>query len=78
MTCRDLGGACDRRFRAESFEKMAELSRQHAMEMFKQGEPGHLEAMEKMRHLMIDPQAMAAWFKQKQDAFDALPDDPDE
>ena len=27
MTCRQLGGACDLGFRAESFEEMAELSK---------------------------------------------------
>ena len=33
MTCRQLGGACDLEFRAASFEEMAELSKQHGMEM---------------------------------------------
>ena len=45
MTCRQLGGACDMEFHAETFEEMAELSRQHGMEMYKKGDPAHLEAM---------------------------------
>ena len=32
MTCRQLGGACDAVFRAQSFEDMAKLSKQHGME----------------------------------------------
>jgi len=34
MTCRQLGGACDVEFHAETFQKMARLSKQHGMEMF--------------------------------------------
>ena len=38
MTCKDLGGACDTQFQAETFEKMGELSKKHGMEMFKKGD----------------------------------------
>jgi predicted small metal-binding protein len=34
MTCKQLGGACDKEFRANSFEEIAEMSKQHGMEMF--------------------------------------------
>ena len=34
MSCKQLGGACDEKFHAETFEKMAELSQKHGMEMF--------------------------------------------
>ena len=34
MTCRQLGGACELEFRANTFEEMAELSKKHGMEMF--------------------------------------------
>ena len=46
MTCRQLGGACDLEFQAESFEEMAELSKQHGVETFRQSEPAHLQAKE--------------------------------
>ena len=45
MTCRQLGGACDLEFRADSFDEMAALSKQHGMEMFKTGDQAHLAAM---------------------------------
>jgi len=35
MTCKQLGGACDKEFHANSFEEMADLSKKHGMEMFK-------------------------------------------
>lgn len=31
MTCKQLGGACDKEFHAQTFEEMAELSKQHGM-----------------------------------------------
>ena len=73
MTCRQLGGACDLKFRAETFEKMAEMSKNHGMEMFQQGDQDHLKAMEEMTGLMSDPNAMKEWFEGKRKEFEALP-----
>jgi len=75
MTCRQLGGACDVEFRASSFEEMAELSKQHGMEMFQSGDQAHLAAMEEIQSLMADPAAMQRWFNRKRQEFDALPDE---
>ena len=75
MTCRQLGGACDVSFTAESFEEMADLSRTHGMEMFQKGDEAHLKAMDEMSTLMQDPAAMEKWFREKQEAFEALPND---
>ncbi len=74
MTCRQLGGACDKEFQAETFEEMAEQSRQHGMEMFQKGEERHLRAMSQMQELMKDPDAMAKWFEGKRREFNALPE----
>lgn len=70
MTCRQLGGACDKEFHAETFEEMAELSRQHGTEMFEKGDKAHLEAMEKMRVLMKDPVAVQEWYEMKREEFE--------
>ena len=74
MTCRQLGGACDLKFHADTFEQMAELSKKHGMEMFKKGDQSHLAAMEKMQALMQDQVAMGKWFEEKMQEFDALPE----
>ena len=74
MTCRQLGGACDMEFRAESFEEIAEMSKQHGMEMFRQKDEAHLKAMEKMQELMKDPGKMQKWFETKKREFAELPD----
>ena len=75
MTCKQLGGACDKAFQANTFEEMAELSKQHGMEMFQQQDAAHLEAMNKMRELSQKPEAMQAWFEGKRSDFESLPDD---
>ena len=75
MTCRQLAGACDKEFHAESFEKMGELSRTHAMEMGELSDQAHIAKMEEMKELMTKPEAMQEWFANAQKEFDALPED---
>jgi len=74
MTCRELGGACDLEFRAETFEEMMELSKAHGMEMFQTGDALHLEAIQKAMMLMQDPEAMQEWIANRKEEFNALPD----
>ena len=74
MTCKQLGGACDEKLHANSFEEIAELSKQHAMEMFQLGDDAHLDAMGKMQELMQTPEAMQEWFEARKNEFNALPD----
>lgn len=73
MTCRQLGGACDLEFTADSFEEMAEISKRHGMEMYQLGDGPHLEAMQKMQELMQTPDAMQQWFEDRRKEFEALP-----
>ena len=75
MTCKQLGGACDEVFHANTFEEMAELSKQHGMAMYKQSDEAHIKAMQDMTKLMQDPAAMQAWMDSKRKEFDALPED---
>ncbi len=74
MNCRQLGGACEKQFHADTFEEMAELSKQHGMEMYRRQDAAHLQAMQKMQALMQDPEAMNRWFEAKRQAFEALPE----
>ncbi len=36
MACKQLGGACDKIFQSNTFDEMAQLSKQHGMKMFEQ------------------------------------------
>ena len=75
MTCKQLGGACDKTFTANTFEEMGELSKIHGIEMFKTGDKDHLAAMADMSELMEDPNAMQNWFANKQKEFESLVED---
>jgi len=72
MNCKQLGGACDKEFHANSFEEIAEMSKQHGMEMFQKKDEAHLKAMNEMQELMKKPEAMKDWFENKKKEFDAL------
>ncbi len=73
MTCKQLGGACNLEFHADTFEEMTEQSKKHGMEMFQSGDEEHRKAMNEMQELMQSPDAMTKWFENKRKEFDALP-----
>jgi predicted small metal-binding protein len=75
MTCKQLGGACDQRFSANSFDEIAMMVSKHAREMVQQGDAAHIEAMNDMRSKMTSPETAKAWMDEKRKAFDALPGD---
>lgn len=74
ITCKQLGGACDKVFQVENFEQAAKESQQHGMEMFQAGDQEHMRAMEEMKEKMQDPKVMQEWMDGKKAAFDALPE----
>ena len=75
MTCKQLGGPCDEEFHANTFEEMAEKSKNHGMEMYQKGDKEHIEVMNQMKENMKSqsPEDMKAWIKSKREVFDALP-----
>ncbi len=75
MNCKQLGGACEKEFQANSFEEIAELSKQHGIEMFKIKDEAHLKAMSEIQELMKKPNAMNEWFENKKKEFEALLED---
>lgn len=72
MTCKQLGGACDIEFSANTFEEIAEMSKNHGVEMFQNGDEAHLEAMSQMKELMNDPNSMQKWMDDKRKEFESL------
>ena len=75
MTCKELGGACDLEFQANSFKEIAEMSKKHGTEMFEKKDSAHLKAMNEMQALMRNPDAMKEWFENKKKEFEALPEE---
>ncbi len=74
MNCKQLGGACELAFHAETFDEIAKMSRDHGMEMFQQKDEAHLEAMYKMQELMNNQETIKNWIAEKKKEFEALPD----
>ena len=74
MTCRQLGGACEIEFFAETFEEIAEKSKQHSMAMFQAKDAAHIAAMGTMKALMVDPSGMQQWMNSKRAEFLKLTD----
>lgn len=75
MTCKQLAGACDIQFKADTFKEISEMSKKHAMEMFQKGDEAHIKKMSEMMELSKNPDAMSKWFENKKSEFDALPED---
>jgi hypothetical protein len=75
MTCRQLGGACDKIFQGNTFEEVAELSKQHGMEMFQTKDEAHLKIIHELQALMEQPGEMEKWLENKRQAFEDLPTD---
>lgn len=74
MTCKQLGGACNKEFHGNTFEEIASQSKQHGMEMLQAGDKDHINAMNEMRELMSSPGAMNEWMENKRKEFNALPE----
>ena len=70
MTCRQLGGACDMEFHAETFEEIAKMSREHGMLMFSKGDADHIQAMKKMQTEMDTDEKMQQWMDEKRREFE--------
>ncbi len=75
MTCKQLGGACDQTFSANSFDEIAMMVSKHAREKVQQGDAAHIDAMNEMRNQMNSPEAMTAWMDEKRSVFNELSDD---
>ena len=51
MNCKQLGGACENEFQANTFEEIGGLSKQHGMEMFQKKDEANLKAMNEIQEL---------------------------
>jgi len=75
MTCKQLGGACDKVFQANTFDEIVSLSKQHGMEMFQIQDEAHLKVMNEMTEFMKNPAEMQKWFDGKREEFNNLKED---
>ena len=69
MTCKQLGGACDKEFQADTFDEISEMSEAHWMEMYQKGDEDRLKGMSDMQQLMKNHDEMNEWFDNKRKEF---------
>jgi hypothetical protein len=74
MTCKELGGACNQTFSANTFDELAMMVSKHGREMVQQGDAAHVQAMNEMRNNMASPEAINAWMDDKRKRFNELPE----
>lgn len=76
MTCKQLGGPCEKEFHAKTYEEMVKKSKNHGMEMFQKEDEEHIKVMTQMKEKMKSQSSeeMKAWFKNRRKGFDRLPD----
>jgi hypothetical protein len=75
MTCKQLGGACDKKFSANTFDELADQSRAHGMEMMAAQDADHMKVIQEAMQIMQDPAKMEAWINEKIALFESLPED---
>lgn len=71
-TCKELRGACDTVFCAETPEEMGEISKAHVMQMVSEGDADHKAAVAKMMELSKEDQMK--WYGEFIANFQALPE----
>ena len=52
MTCKQRGGACEKRFSADTFDEMVLIIQSHLREMSQWKDLGHMKAVHEMRKIV--------------------------
>jgi hypothetical protein len=75
MTCRQMGGPCDKAFSGESADDVIKAQDQHLKESVAAGDTAHEPANKDMRGRWKHPIKGMGWYKDTKKAFAALPED---
>ena len=77
MTCRQMGGPCDKAMQAESADEMMGKGAAHVNEMAGQGDTAHQGPKQMMEEMQQNPESdeAKAWGEKFHTEFEALPQD---
>lgn len=75
MTCRQLGGACDRELRGETADEVINAQDRHLKEAVKAGDDTHEQASLEMKGRWKRPKQSLGWYFATKKAFASLPED---
>jgi hypothetical protein len=74
MTCRQLGGPCEREHRGETADDVIKAQDRHLKEAEKAGDATHQEARDAMKGRWRRPKKSLDWYTGTKKAFAALPE----
>jgi hypothetical protein len=75
MTCKQMGGPCDKAFQGETADDVINAQDQHLKEAVAAGDTAHEPANKDMRGRWKHPIKGMGWYKDTKKAFAALPED---
>ncbi|GAA4754929.1 hypothetical protein GCM10023350_45500 [Nocardioides endophyticus] len=75
MTCRQMGGPCDKAFSGETADDVIKAQDQHLKDAVAAGDTAHEPANKDMRGRWKHPIKGMGWYKDTKKAFAALPED---
>jgi hypothetical protein len=75
MTCRQMGGPCDKAFSGETADDVINAQDQHLKDAVAAGDTAHEPANKDMRGRWKHPIKGMGWYKDTKKAFAALPED---
>jgi hypothetical protein len=75
MTCRQMGGPCDKAFSGETADDVINAQDQHLKDAVAAGDAAHEPANKDMRGRWKHPIKGMGWYKDTKKAFAALPED---
>lgn len=73
MTCRQLGGPCEREHHGESADDVIKAQDRHLREAVGAGDSSHEQAREEMRGRWKHPVRSMGWYREMKQTFAALP-----
>ena len=75
MTCRQMGGPCDKAFSGETADDVINAQDQHLKAAEKAGDAAHQPAREEMKARWRHPKKSLGWYRDAKRAFADLPED---
>jgi hypothetical protein len=75
MTCKQLGGACDIRFTADTADEIIKAQDSHLKEMVAGGDEAHRPALKAMEERWKNPQGGMEWYANTKTTFANLKED---
>ena len=75
MTCKQMGGPCDKAFSGATADDVINAQDQHLKDEVAAGDTAHVPAREDMKGRWKHPIKGMGWYKDTKKAFAALPED---